>query len=89
MRAPEIVECALRNYAKRAAGAQRNLRDGVQRAVTAGRDRPVRIRAFRTQLKAIRDWGRAAPADLSAIRQPTLIAGASAILVLPIEKMMD
>ncbi|MFF2318789.1 alpha/beta fold hydrolase [Arthrobacter sp. NPDC058097] len=39
-----------------------------------GRDRPVRIRAFRTQLKAIRNWGRAEPADLSTITQPTLIA---------------
>ena len=40
----------------------------------AGRDRPVRLRAFRTQLKAIKDWGRAQPADLSAINNPTLIA---------------
>lgn len=40
----------------------------------AGRDRPVRLRAFRTQLKAIKDWGRAQPADLSAISNPTLIA---------------
>jgi pimeloyl-ACP methyl ester carboxylesterase len=39
-----------------------------------GRDRPVRIRAFRTQLKAIRNWGRAEPADLSTISHPTLIA---------------
>ncbi|MEV7574213.1 alpha/beta hydrolase [Pseudarthrobacter sp. NPDC089323] len=41
---------------------------------TTGRDRPVRIQAFRTQLKAIRNWGRAEPADLSAINHPTLIA---------------
>ncbi|MDJ0456893.1 alpha/beta hydrolase [Arthrobacter sp. NQ7] len=40
----------------------------------AGRDRPVRLRAFRTQLKAIKDWGRAQQADLSAISNPTLIA---------------
>lgn len=41
---------------------------------SAGRDLPVRIQAFRTQLKAIRNWGRAEPADLSTITQPTLIA---------------
>jgi pimeloyl-ACP methyl ester carboxylesterase len=40
---------------------------------TAGRDRPVRIQAFRAQLKAIKNWGRATPADLSTITQPTLI----------------
>ena len=32
------------------------------------------MKAFRTQLKAIKRWGRATPADLSRIRQPTLIA---------------
>lgn len=40
---------------------------------SAGRDLPVRIQAFRTQLKAIRNWGRAESADLSTITQPTLI----------------
>jgi pimeloyl-ACP methyl ester carboxylesterase len=38
------------------------------------RDAPVSLRAFRTQLKAIKQWGRSAPADLSKITQPTLIA---------------
>jgi pimeloyl-ACP methyl ester carboxylesterase len=32
------------------------------------------MRAFRTQLKAIKRWGRSTPADLSVITQPTLIA---------------
>ena len=41
---------------------------------TVGRDVPVTIKAFRTQLKAIKAWGRSAPADLSKITQPTLIA---------------
>ena len=31
-------------------------------------------KAFQTQLKAIKRWGRSTPADLSAITQPTLIA---------------
>lgn len=37
------------------------------------RDRPITLRAFRTQLKAIRSWGRQSPQDLSAITAPTLI----------------
>jgi len=41
---------------------------------TADRDRPITTRAFRTQLKAIRDFGRSAPADLSNLALPTLIA---------------
>ena len=41
---------------------------------TVGRDTPISVRAFQTQLKAIRKWGRATPADLSKVTQPTLIA---------------
>ena len=41
---------------------------------TADRDAKIRVKAFQTQLKAIKRWGRAAPADLSAVTQPTLIA---------------
>jgi len=41
---------------------------------TAGRDKPITLRAFRTQLKAIQRYGRSAPADLSSFTQPTLIA---------------
>jgi pimeloyl-ACP methyl ester carboxylesterase len=41
---------------------------------TEDRDRPITVKAFRTQLKAIKRWGRSTPADLSAITQPTLIA---------------
>ena len=41
---------------------------------TEDRDRPITVRAFRTQLKAIKRWGRSTPADLSVITQPTLIA---------------
>jgi pimeloyl-ACP methyl ester carboxylesterase len=38
------------------------------------RDAPVSLRAFQMQLGAIKRWGRSAPADLSKITQPTLIA---------------
>jgi pimeloyl-ACP methyl ester carboxylesterase len=38
------------------------------------RDAPIKTKAFQTQLRAIKHWGRGAPDDLSAITQPTLIA---------------
>jgi pimeloyl-ACP methyl ester carboxylesterase len=41
---------------------------------TVDRDAKISVRAFRTQLGAIQKWGRSAPADLSKISQPTLIA---------------
>lgn len=41
---------------------------------TADRDTPITIKAFRTQLQAIKKWGLSTPADLSKITQPTLIA---------------
>ena len=41
---------------------------------TADRDAKVRVKAFQTQLKAIKKWGRSSPDDLSKITQPTLIA---------------
>ncbi|TQC45078.1 alpha/beta hydrolase [Rhodococcus sp. WS4] len=41
---------------------------------TADRDASIKVKAFQTQLKAIKKWGRATPVDLSTITQPTLIA---------------
>ena len=41
---------------------------------TVDPDKPISIKAFRTQLKAIKKWGRGTPDDLSKITQPTLIA---------------
>jgi pimeloyl-ACP methyl ester carboxylesterase len=41
---------------------------------TVDRDAPMKIKGFQTQLKAIKKWGRSAPADLSTFTQPTLIA---------------
>jgi len=41
---------------------------------TADRDAPIKVKAFLTQLKAIKKWGRSGPADLSRVTQPTLIA---------------
>jgi len=41
---------------------------------TVNRDAPISVKAFRTQLTAIKNWGRGASDDLSAITAPTLIA---------------
>jgi pimeloyl-ACP methyl ester carboxylesterase len=41
---------------------------------TVDRDAPIKVKAFQTQLKAIKNWGRSTPDDLSKITQPTLIA---------------
>ena len=41
---------------------------------TVDRDAPVTVKAFQTQLKAIKTWGRSARADLSKLTHPTLIA---------------
>ncbi|RDV08574.1 alpha/beta hydrolase [Arthrobacter sp. RT-1] len=41
---------------------------------TMDRDKPISTAAFQTQLKAIQKFGRSAPADLSKLTQPTLIA---------------
>ena len=41
---------------------------------TVDRDAPISVKAFQTQLKAIKKWGRSAPADLAKVTQPTLIA---------------
>jgi pimeloyl-ACP methyl ester carboxylesterase len=41
---------------------------------TDNRDAKISIKAFQTQLKAIKRWGRSTPADMSGITQPTLIA---------------
>ena len=41
---------------------------------TADRDAKIKTKAFQTQLKAIKKWGRGAPDDLSTITAPTLIA---------------
>ncbi|WP_030621451.1 alpha/beta fold hydrolase [Streptomyces fulvoviolaceus] len=41
---------------------------------TVDRDAEIKVKAFQTQLKAIKKWGRSGPDDLSSITQPTLIA---------------
>jgi pimeloyl-ACP methyl ester carboxylesterase len=40
---------------------------------TENRDKEISVSAFLAQLKALRVWGRKAPADLSVIQQPVLV----------------
>lgn len=53
------------------------------------RDKPVSLAAFFAQLKAIHAWGRQAPADLSAIKQPVLIANGDADKMVPSSNSVD
>ena len=41
---------------------------------TVDRDAPIKVKAFRTQLKAIKKWGRGTPHDLSKLTRATLVA---------------
>lgn len=53
------------------------------------RDTPITPQAFRTQLKAIKAWGRAEPQDLSLITAPTLIANGDHDRMVPSELSKD
>lgn len=52
--------------------AARDFTNRLQERAT-DRDAPITVTALRTQLKAIKAWGRAEPADLSRLAQPTLV----------------
>lgn len=47
------------------------------------RDEPMPLTGFRTQIEAIKAWGRAEPKDLSRITAPTLIANGDADKMVP------
>jgi len=48
-----------------------------------GRDKPISLRAFRAQLKAIHRWGRQQPTDLSTIPHPVLVANGESDRMVP------
>jgi pimeloyl-ACP methyl ester carboxylesterase len=50
---------------------------------TTDRDAKIKLTSFQTQLNAIKKWGRSAPADLSSLRQPTLIANGDSDRMVP------
>jgi pimeloyl-ACP methyl ester carboxylesterase len=56
---------------------------------TEDRDAPIKVKAFQTQLKAIKRWGRSTPADLSMIAQPTLIANGDNDRMVPTDLSED
>ncbi len=56
---------------------------------TSNRDKPVSIPAFIRQLKAIHAWGVQAPADLSRIRHPVLVANGDDDRMVPTTNSVD
>jgi pimeloyl-ACP methyl ester carboxylesterase len=56
---------------------------------TENRDKAISIRAYLTQLKAIHRWGLDAPADLSVIRQPVLVANGESDRMVPSNNSAD
>ena len=56
---------------------------------TDNRDKAISIRAYLTQLKAIHRWGLDAPADLSVIGQPVLVANGDGDRMVPSNNSVD
>jgi pimeloyl-ACP methyl ester carboxylesterase len=56
---------------------------------TENRDKAISIRAYLTQLKAIHRWGLGAPADLSVIGQPVLVANGESDRMVPSNNSAD
>ena len=53
------------------------------------RDKPISVRAFRTQLKAIHAWGVQQPSDLSTIQQPVFVANGDHDRMVPTPNTFD
>ncbi|MEV6891439.1 alpha/beta hydrolase [Kribbella sp. NPDC051137] len=56
---------------------------------TKDRDKPITIRAFRAQLKAIHRWGLEQPANLATIHQPVLVANGDNDKMVPTKNTYD
>lgn len=56
---------------------------------TDDRDKAISLSSFRAQLKAIHHWGRQAPADLSRIHQPVLVANGESDRMVPSVNSVD
>jgi pimeloyl-ACP methyl ester carboxylesterase len=56
---------------------------------TENRDKAISLRALRAQLKATHAWGLQAPADLSAIQQPVLVANGESDRMVPTSNSVD
>jgi pimeloyl-ACP methyl ester carboxylesterase len=56
---------------------------------TEERDKSISLRSYGAQLKAIHRWGKQQPADLSVIRQPTLVANGESDRMVPTINSVD
>ena len=56
---------------------------------TVNRDKRISFRSYGAQLKAIHRWGQQPPADLSAIRQPVLVANGESDRMVPTRNSVD
>ncbi len=56
---------------------------------TQNRDKGISLTSLRAQLKAVKQWGRQAPSDLSKIRQPVLVANGENDRMVPSRNTLD
>lgn len=56
---------------------------------TEDRDKKIRLTALQAQLKALRRWGEKAPADLSKIHHPVLVANGDSDRMVPSDNTRD
>ena len=56
---------------------------------TDNRDKDISLTSVRAQMKAIKRWGRQAPSDLSAVRQPVLVANGENDRMVPSRNTID
>jgi len=56
---------------------------------TEDRDKPISIKSFRAQLKAIHAWGVQQPSDLSTIQQPVFVANGDHDRMVPTSNTVD
>ena len=56
---------------------------------TGDRDKPISVRSFRAQLKAIHRWGQQQPADLASIHQPVLVMNGGSDKMVPTKNTVD
>ena len=56
---------------------------------SSDRDREITITALQAQLKALRRWGEKAPADLSKVHQPVLVANGDSDRMVPSQNTHD
>ncbi|MFE2217389.1 alpha/beta fold hydrolase [Streptomyces canus] len=56
---------------------------------TDDRDKDISLTSVRAQMKAIKRWGRQAPSDLSAVRQPVLVANGENDRMVPSQNTID